>query len=126
MEYDSDLQVAGQVLSHARDMMGMPDPAHGGGAGLSTLELRRRFPEARSLTGVDLSPHFLAVARVTQRRRGAPRLVVPGEGFRFRYRYRFPEARALTGMDLSLHCLAVAARHAAPPRCAAFDPRVRV
>ncbi|KAK9836264.1 hypothetical protein WJX81_000487 [Elliptochloris bilobata] len=37
--------------------------------GLSTLELRRRFPDARSLTGVDLSPHFLAVARVTQRRR---------------------------------------------------------
>ena len=47
------------------------------GAGLSTLELRRRFPEARSLTGVDLSPHFLAVARVTQRRRGAAPFAVP-------------------------------------------------
>ena len=43
-------------------------------AGLSTLELCRQFPEAHSLTGVDLSPHFLAVARVTQRRRGAPSL----------------------------------------------------
>ena len=42
------------------------------GTGLSTLELRRRFPEAQSLKGVDLSPHFLAVARVMQRRRGAP------------------------------------------------------
>ncbi len=46
-------------------------------AGLSTLELWRRFPDARTLTGVDLSPHFLAVARVLQSRRGAP--VTAGE-----------------------------------------------
>ena len=36
--------------------------------GLSTLELQRSFPEAR-IVGVDLSPHFLAVARVLQRQR---------------------------------------------------------
>jgi trans-aconitate methyltransferase len=40
------------------------------GAGLSTLELLRSFPGAR-LVGLDLSPHFLAVARHLQRRREA-------------------------------------------------------
>lgn len=39
-------------------------------AGLSTLELRNAFPEA-SLTALDLSPHFLAVARHLQRQREA-------------------------------------------------------
>ena len=39
-------------------------------AGLSTLELRRAFPDAR-FTAVDLSPHFLAVARHLQRQREA-------------------------------------------------------
>lgn len=38
------------------------------GAGLSTLELRGSFPEA-TLLGVDLSPHFLAVARHLQGQR---------------------------------------------------------
>lgn len=36
--------------------------------GLSTLELHDTFPDAQ-LTAVDLSPHFIAVATVTQRRR---------------------------------------------------------
>ncbi|CAL8463717.1 g3251 [Coccomyxa elongata] len=38
--------------------------------GLSTLELRSAFPNAR-ITALDLSPHFLAVARHLQRRREA-------------------------------------------------------
>lgn len=36
--------------------------------GLSTLELHDAFPDAQ-LTAVDLSPHFIAVATVTQRQR---------------------------------------------------------
>jgi trans-aconitate methyltransferase len=36
--------------------------------GLSTLALQRLFPGA-SLTGVDLSPHFLAVGRHLQQQR---------------------------------------------------------
>ena len=61
------------------------------------LRFRYRFPEARSLTGVDLSPHFLAVARVTQRRRGVPAFVVPGFSFRVQVQ-----------VHLLLHFLAVA------------------
>ena len=37
-------------------------------AGLSTLELQHSFPEA-SITALDLSPHFLAVARHLQQQR---------------------------------------------------------
>lgn len=36
--------------------------------GLSTLELHTAFPEAQ-ITAVDLSPHFIAVAQVTQQQR---------------------------------------------------------
>ena len=39
-------------------------------AGLSTLELQRAFPGAR-IVALDLSPHFLAVARHLQRQRQA-------------------------------------------------------
>ncbi len=56
----------------AQDCHGARSSLGASRAGLSTLELWRRFPGARTLTGVDLSPHFLAVARVLQSRRGAP------------------------------------------------------
>jgi SAM-dependent methyltransferase len=42
----------------------------GSATGLSTLALRRLFPAA-AITGVDLSPHFLAVAEHEQQRRWA-------------------------------------------------------
>lgn len=47
-----------------------PDAVHtildaGCSVGLSTRELKRAFPSAKNLVGVDLSPHMLAVARHT-------------------------------------------------------------
>ncbi|KAG2430699.1 hypothetical protein HYH02_013696 [Chlamydomonas schloesseri] len=50
----------------------------GAATGLSSLELLRAFPQAHRVTGLDASPHFLAVGKWEQERRvaaagGAPR-----------------------------------------------------
>lgn len=37
--------------------------------GLSSLELLRALPEVESIIGIDLSPHFLAVAQYEQQQR---------------------------------------------------------
>ncbi len=45
-------------------------------AGISTRALAEAFPEAASVAGLDLSPHFLAVAEYRER----CGLLLPGSG----------------------------------------------
>lgn len=82
------------MLQRFMSQLGCPQPRDivdlGCATGLSTLELQHTFPEA-DILGLDLSPYFLAVAKVLQRQR-------QGEGAREHIEFRHAVAEA-TGCE---------------------------
>ncbi|CAM9486979.1 unnamed protein product [Heterosigma akashiwo] len=71
--------------------------------GLSSMKLARTFPGAREITGVDLSPHMVAVARHRQQTRAAER----AEAGRMHFLHGAAEATGLPdkSQDLVSLCL---------------------
>ncbi len=57
-------QLLGQLDVTVQDVVDL-----GCATGLSSLELLRALPEVESIIGIDLSPHFLAVAQYEQQQR---------------------------------------------------------
>eukprot|EP00611_Tribonema_gayanum_P014254 TRINITY_DN2557_c1_g3_i1.p1 TRINITY_DN2557_c1_g3~~TRINITY_DN2557_c1_g3_i1.p1 ORF type:complete len:407 (+),score=151.41 TRINITY_DN2557_c1_g3_i1:69-1289(+) len=75
--------------------------------GLSTLALSRTFPDARHITGVDLSPHMLSVARHQLATR--PDLTARAAPRRIDYVYAAAEATGLPDASADLVCLCLVA-----------------
>lgn len=72
-EAEGDDRLRSNFHQRMREMLRGPEPKDildiGCSTGLSTLKLAQTFPLARRITGVDLSPHMLAVARHNLRTR---------------------------------------------------------
>ncbi|KAG5176066.1 S-adenosyl-L-methionine-dependent methyltransferase [Tribonema minus] len=114
-ERDGDDKLRSTFLSRTLEILrdsGAPAPKDivdlGCSTGLSTLALSRTFPDARHITGVDLSPHMLSIARLQLATRPDLTSSVNFKPINFILNFNFTPR--LAGVDLSPHMLSVA-RH---------------